>query len=78
MHGRPIGLALPLLLAFSAGTFASEVTPSQRRVVEAAQQRPEEKKGAHLTPDGRIRDLLNHPTFGGFGRLLLPWDNRSL
>jgi acetyl esterase/lipase len=30
----------------------------------------------HLTTSDRIRDLLNHPAFAGFGRLLLPWDDR--
>jgi hypothetical protein len=34
-------------------------------------------KGEHLTADDTIRDLLNHPAFAGFGRLLLPWDDRS-
>jgi acetyl esterase/lipase len=33
-------------------------------------------KGDHLTPGGTILDLLNHPAFAGFGRLLLPWDDR--
>jgi acetyl esterase/lipase len=30
----------------------------------------------HLTPDDTIGDLLNHPAFGGFGRRMLPWDDR--
>ena len=30
----------------------------------------------HLTADDTIQDLLNHPAFAGFGRLLLPWDDR--
>ena len=34
-------------------------------------------KGAHLTADDTIGDLLNHPAFAGFGRLLLPWDDRG-
>jgi acetyl esterase/lipase len=33
--------------------------------------------GEHLTADHTIRDLLNHPAFAGFGRLLLPWDDRT-
>ena len=24
-----------------------------------------------------MRDLLNHPSFAGFGRLIMPWDNRA-
>jgi len=30
----------------------------------------------HLTADDTIQDLLNHPAFAGFARLLLPWDDR--
>ena len=30
----------------------------------------------HLTADDTIQDLLNHPAFAGFSRLLLPWDDR--
>jgi acetyl esterase/lipase len=30
-----------------------------------------------LTPDNTIGDLLDHPAFAGFGRLLLPWDDRT-
>jgi acetyl esterase/lipase len=29
-----------------------------------------------LTADDTIQDLLSHPAFAGFGRLLLPWDDR--
>ena len=32
--------------------------------------------GTHLTADHTIGDLLKHPAFAGFGRLLLPWDDR--
>lgn len=31
----------------------------------------------HLTADNTISDLLDHPAFAGFGRLLLPWDDRT-
>jgi hypothetical protein len=33
--------------------------------------------GEHLTADDTILDLLNHPAFVGFSRLLLPWDDRT-
>ncbi len=33
-------------------------------------------KGRHLNADDSIRDLLGHPAFAGFARLLLPWDCR--
>jgi len=31
----------------------------------------------HLTADATIRDLLSHPAFAGFARLMLPWDDRA-
>jgi acetyl esterase/lipase len=31
----------------------------------------------HLTVDHSIRDLLNHPALAGYGRLILPWDDRA-
>ena len=30
-----------------------------------------------LSTASRLSDLLNHPAFAGFSRLLLPWDDRS-
>ncbi len=31
---------------------------------------------AHLRLDDSVDDILKHPAFAGFGRLLLPWDDR--
>ena len=33
--------------------------------------------GAQLRVDNTVQDLLNHPAFAGFARLLLPWDDRT-
>jgi acetyl esterase/lipase len=33
-------------------------------------------RGGHLRVTDRISDVLAHPAFEGFGRLLLPWDDR--
>jgi acetyl esterase/lipase len=33
--------------------------------------------GTHLRAHDTVQDLLNHPAFAGFARLLLPWDDRS-
>ena len=33
--------------------------------------------GKAFAPDDTIQDLLDHPAFAGFSRLLLPWDDRS-
>jgi acetyl esterase/lipase len=32
--------------------------------------------GAHLRVDDTVDDILKHPAFAGFGRLILPWDDR--
>ena len=34
-------------------------------------------RDGHLTIDASIRDLLSHTAFAGFGRLILPWDDRA-
>jgi len=33
-------------------------------------------RAVHLRVDDTVSDLLGHPAFDGFGRLLLPWDDR--
>ncbi len=33
-------------------------------------------RAAHLRLDDSVGDVLRHPAFAGFGRLLLPWDDR--
>jgi hypothetical protein len=37
-----------------------------------------EGRGAHLSIDSTIKGVLTHPAFAGFGRLILPWDDRSV
>lgn len=76
MHGTAARLAL-LLIAFCAGASESGIARPQGRMAEIVQQQSEPAKATHLTADSRIRDLLAHPAFSGFGRLLLPWDNRA-
>jgi acetyl esterase/lipase len=40
-------------------------------------RRPADADGVrHLRAENTISDLLRHPTFAGFARLLLPWDDR--
>jgi hypothetical protein len=34
------------------------------------------KRSGHLTTQSTIRDVLSHPAFAGFSRLILPWDGR--
>lgn len=37
-----------------------------------------EDRLGHLSVGSTIQDLLAHPAFAGFGRLILPWDDRSV
>jgi hypothetical protein len=37
----------------------------------------ETNKAERLTADDTLLDLLSHPAFTGFARLLLPWDDRT-
>jgi len=32
---------------------------------------------SHLSADSTIDDVIAHPAFAGFGRLILPWDDRK-
>jgi acetyl esterase/lipase len=47
------------------------VEPGRR----APSQHADRSTGRHLTVDDRLRDLLNHPAFGGFAHLILPADH---
>jgi acetyl esterase/lipase len=66
MLAKPIALALSLFMAFAC----AEVRANEARPADATTR-------GHLSTDSRLRDLLNHSAFTGFGRLILPWDNRA-
>jgi acetyl esterase/lipase len=34
-------------------------------------------RGGHLSTQSTIGDILRHPAFAGFSRLILPWDDRT-
>jgi acetyl esterase/lipase len=71
-------LALSILwgCAFAAAT-ENEDSQAGGDEREVAIERAGGNKTGHLTPDHNIRDILNHPAFAGFARLLLPWDGRA-
>jgi acetyl esterase/lipase len=65
-------LALPLLMT------ASETANSQPAQPDPEGSRPRTNDGGrHLRAESTIGDLLRHPAFAGFARLLLPWDDRA-
>lgn len=50
-----------------------------RRAAEATSENVEttsKSVGTHLRVGDRVGDVLEHPAFAGFARLLLPWDER--
>lgn len=71
---------LSLLLA-STATFTeagqSESQVRGRTTGSAATYQEYSVQSHPLTTASRISDLLNHPAFAGFARLLLPWDDRT-
>jgi acetyl esterase/lipase len=70
--------ALSLLFAAAfAGGETNERGVSGRSAGEIMKEQATGNQGEHLTADDTIRDLLSHPAFAGFGRQLLPWDDRS-
>jgi acetyl esterase/lipase len=62
---RGTGAALCAAVASCGGSVEGET-------MKAASHEPAE----HLRVDDTVGDVLRHPAFAGFGRLLLPWDDR--
>ena len=69
---------LSLLFAFAAACAATGVdaTPESDDG-HLLKEQARGANGAHLRADDTVQDLLNHPAFAGFARLLLPWDDRT-
>jgi acetyl esterase/lipase len=69
------GLALVIASACVNGS-DSPVSSTTAQEITAADQPMNKTSAAHLSIDDTIGDLLQHPAFAGFGRHILPWDNR--
>lgn len=50
---------------------------SGREGATNSEQRTMRGTASHLNPAGRMGDILDHPAFDGFARLILPWDGRA-
>lgn len=68
------GLALVLAIV---GAATAQSQPTSREGVPLVDVQSNESPRSRLSPDSRLRDLLGHPAFKGFTRLLLPWDGRQ-
>lgn len=70
------------VLALLSATPCAGEPGEQRPRLEAGTVAPtghttmSESKAAHLRLDDSLDDMLRHPAFSDFGRLLLPWDDR--
>jgi acetyl esterase/lipase len=70
-----VGLAIAIAAACVNGD-ASKGYSSTGRRAEPVGLQMNETDAAHLSADDTIGDLLAHPAFAGFSRLILPWDDR--
>jgi hypothetical protein len=50
---------------------------SGRNTEETMNEQARGDRGGHLNIHASIRDILSHSAFAGFGRLILPWDDRA-
>jgi hypothetical protein len=69
-----------LSLLFASFVVLGETTErvgSARTAGEIMKEQVSGSKDRQLTADDTIGNLLSHPAFAGFGRLLLPWDDRA-
>jgi acetyl esterase/lipase len=66
-----------LVLAASSFAAAGTEVPSRSDEARTGFGDMHETVAAHVSPDSTIKDILRHKAFAGFGRLLLPWDDRD-
>ena len=69
-HPAVMALVLSLLVG-PDGRPVAEPSPGTRDTGVS------DTRGGHLGAQSTLRDVLHHPSFAGFGRLLLPWDDRA-
>ena len=74
---KTVCLALSLLsLSSCLQAQENRPVPWQSRAGEMVKAQARNGTG-HLNTNDTIGDILNHPAFAGFGRLILPWDDRT-
>lgn len=74
LHSACVALSL-FLTSSSFGAVGNENALSGRGADKIVEHQI--GKASHLSADSRIGDILKHPAFAGFGRMILPWDNRA-
>jgi acetyl esterase/lipase len=71
------GLSLLLVSTLSLSEGQNEPLSSGSVAGKVSAHRASGPQSVPLSTASRLSDLLNHPAFAGFSRLLLPWDDRS-
>jgi len=61
------------VIAWCTAAASCGVSAGEENMTRARQTR-----AVHLRVDDTVGDMLEHPAFAGFGRLLLPWDDRRV
>jgi len=75
---RSTCVALALCLACSClGAPETDAALSEQSNADTMNGRARGPRDGHLRIDATLRELLSHPAFAGFGRLILPWDDRA-
>jgi acetyl esterase/lipase len=74
---QTIGMLALLLASSNVGGATGGNVVSGGNPPEIMKEQAGGRAGVHLTADDTILDLLNHPAFAGFSRMLLPWDDRT-
>ena len=80
---KTLGTTIWTLCSFMLGMTntaaqAAPTLPSPKQVSSTASKSMSHQDNVHLTGNASISDMLRHPAFAGFGRLLLPWDERPV
>ena len=71
------GLSLLLVSTLSLSEVQNEPLSAGSVAGKVTAHRASGPQSVPLSTASRLSDLLNHPAFAGFSRLLLPWDDRS-
>lgn len=69
--------AILLLYTILAGNCTSPNSSLYEETIIRDETANNSTMNTHLTTDNLIGDMVNHRAFGGFGEMLLPWDDNS-
>lgn len=72
-----VNIALLLVASTSLAATGSQALSSSSQGQKVASQQRIVAQPMALNTNSRIADVLEHPAFAGFARLLLPWDGHS-